>query len=103
MFIGRLNKRILISAARPAKSVMTVKPRAEDTGGTYAGFEDLIPPGAGPPLHTAPPVTPTTCAGERRAERDACNCVLNEAEAAPARRASTGYGLVMARPAARHH
>ena len=31
---------------------ITVKLRAEDTGGTYSVFEDWIPPGAGPPLHT---------------------------------------------------
>ena len=32
--------------------LVTVKVRAEDTGGAYSVFEDLIPPGAGPVPHT---------------------------------------------------
>ena len=32
--------------------LVTVKIRAEDTGGAYSVFEDLIPPGAGPVPHT---------------------------------------------------
>jgi quercetin dioxygenase-like cupin family protein len=31
---------------------ITVKLRAEDTGGTYAVFQDFVLPGAGPDLHT---------------------------------------------------
>ncbi len=31
---------------------VTVKVRAEDTGGAYSVFEDVIPPGGGPPPHT---------------------------------------------------
>jgi quercetin dioxygenase-like cupin family protein len=31
---------------------MTVKVRGADTGGAYSVFEDWLPPGAGPPLHT---------------------------------------------------
>lgn len=32
--------------------LVTIKVRAEDTGGAYSVFEDLIPPGAGPVPHT---------------------------------------------------
>ena len=32
--------------------LVTVKVRADDTGGAYSVFEDLIPPGAGPVPHT---------------------------------------------------
>ena len=32
--------------------LVTVKVKAEDTGGAYSVFEDLIPPGAGPVPHT---------------------------------------------------
>lgn len=31
---------------------VTVKVKAEDTGGAYSVFEDVIPPGGGPPPHT---------------------------------------------------
>lgn len=42
--------------------LVTVKVKAEDTGGAYSVFEDLIPPGAGPVPHThnlADPLTKT--------------------------------------------
>jgi quercetin dioxygenase-like cupin family protein len=32
--------------------MVTVKVKAEDTGGAYSVFEDVIPPGGGPPPHT---------------------------------------------------